>query len=454
MGDTTILEGIRVLSLEQVHVLPWGTAFLADFGAEVIRVESAAHMNDRRSGPFPDNRPGEAWWNEGGTFAYWARNKKSLCLDVTQPQGKDVFLKLVAQSDIVTDNFRPGTMQRLGLDHESLAALKPDIITLSCTAYGHTGPWRAYGARARTVDAVCGLSALTGYEGDRALRASSNYMDHSGGLNVAYALLLALYQRRKTGLGMRLDLSMYETGVSCIAPALLETQAGISRPRLGTAHLWQAPHNVYPCQGADRWIAITVASDAQWQGLCSAMGEPAWAADPRLATVQGRWQQRHSLDAHLGQWTALHEAEPLMHRLQRSGVPAGVVNTARDLVADPHVRERAYLEVFHNANAPEVGPRIYAGRPFRSLPHVPLRLRLVSALGQHNVELLRDVVGLSMADIQALVEAGILAEQPREASRPAPGAEAYQAGDLRGDPQYQVAVQALVEASQQAGQGR
>ena len=128
-----------------------------------------------------------------------------------------MFLKLVARSDIVTDNFRPGTMQRLGLDHDSLARVQPDIITLSCTAYGHTGPWRAYGARARTVDAVCGLSALTGYEGGPALRASSNYMDHSGGLNVAYALLLALYQRRKTGTGMRLDLSMYETGVSCIA---------------------------------------------------------------------------------------------------------------------------------------------------------------------------------------------------------------------------------------------
>ena len=206
MGDNTVLQGIRVLSLEQVHVLPWGTAFLADFGAEVVRVESATHMNDRRSGPFPDQVPGEEWWNEGGTFAYWARNKKSLCLDVTQPQGKEVFLKLVARSDIVTDNFRPGTMQRLGLDHDSLTQVKPDIITLSCTAYGHTGPWRAYGARARTVDAVCGLSSLTGYEGGPALRASSNYMDHSGGLNVAYALLLALYQRRKTGAGMRLDL--------------------------------------------------------------------------------------------------------------------------------------------------------------------------------------------------------------------------------------------------------
>src|SRR5919197_5161513 len=337
MGDNTVLQGIRVLSLEQVHVLPWGTAFLADFGADVIRVESATHMNDRLSGPFPDNVPGEEWWNEGGTFAYWARNKKSLCLDVTHPPGKEVFLKLVAHSDIVTDNFRPGTMRRLGLDHDSLALVKADIITLSCTAYGHTGPWRAYGARARTVDAVCGLSALTGYEGGPALRASSNYMDHSGGLNVAYALLLALYYRRKTGKGMRLDLSMYETGVSCIGPALLEAQRGISRPRLGTTHLWKAPHNVYRCQSTDRWIAISVSTDAEWQQLKAAMGAPAWAADPRFDTVLGRYQHRRELDQHLEAWTESQDTQALMHLLQARGVAAGAVLTAQDLVGNPHL---------------------------------------------------------------------------------------------------------------------
>ena len=202
MPQQTVLHGIRVLSLEQVHVLPWGVSLLADFGAEAIRVESAEHMQDRRMGPFPDSKPGEEWWNEAGTFAYWARNKKSLCLNVRHPLGKEVFLKLVEKSDIVADNFRPGTMSRLGFDHESLTKVKPDIITLSCTAFGHTGPWRAYGARARTVDSACGLSDLTGYEGGPAVRASSNYMDHSGGLNIAYALLLALYRRRKTGKGI------------------------------------------------------------------------------------------------------------------------------------------------------------------------------------------------------------------------------------------------------------
>jgi benzylsuccinate CoA-transferase BbsF subunit len=437
MTQQAVLAGIRVLSLEQVHVLPWGTAFLADFGAQVIRIESADHMNDRRSGPFPEGEPGDEWWNEGGTFAYWARNKQSLCLDVTQPRGKEVFLRLVAQSDIVTDNFRPGTMQRLGLDHDSLAQVRPDIITLSCTAYGHTGPWRAYGARARTVDAVCGLSYLTGYEGGEAIRASSNYMDHTGGLNVAYALLLALYRRRKTGKGARIDLSMYETGVSCIAPAILEAQRGITRPRLGTSDLWQAPHNVYRCQGVDRWIAITVSTDDEWQRLRAVMGQPSWAQDPRFDTVAGRWQHRRELDEQIGQWTETRDNEALMHLLQAHGVPAGAVLTARDLVANPHLRERGYFEVFTNENAPRVGLRVYAGRPFR-IPNIPEALTLVSALGQHNVEILREVAKLSAQEIQQLLDGGIIATRPNEGGKPAATASRSD-GRERGphfDPEY------------------
>lgn len=423
-----MLDGVRVLSLEQVHVLPWGTAFLADFGAEVVRVESADHMNDRRSGPFPDDEPGDEWWNEGGTFAYWARNKESLCLQVAHPLGKETFLKLVEKADIVTDNFRPGTMKRLGIDHETLSQIKPDIITLSCTAYGHTGPWRAYGARARTVDAACGLSYLTGYEGGPSVRASSNYMDHSGGLNIAYALLLALYRRRKTGSGMRIDLSMYETGVTCIAPAILEAQRDVSRPRLGTSHLWKAPHNVYPCKGLDRWITIAVSTDDEWQRLRKAMGNPDWAADPQFDIMHDRWTNRHSLDDLIRHWTTTRDNIEVQILLQAHGVPAGAVLTARDLVVDPHLQERSYFDVFDNENAHSVGPRIYAGRPFQA-SKMPVSLHLASALGQHNLKVLRETGGLSDQEIQKLVNERVIATRPMEADRPAPGASMFQARD-------------------------
>ena len=418
MPQNQILEGVRVLTLEQVHALPWGTSFLADLGAQVIRVESPAHLQDRKAGPFPDGRPSQEWWNEGGNLAYFGtRNKHSLCMDVATPQGKETFLKLAKNCDIVTDNFRPGTMERFGFDHESLAKLNPGIITLSSSAYGYTGPWRRAGSRARTVDATCGMSYLTGYEDGPSYRASNNYMDHSVGNNVAYALLLALYQRNKTGEGIRIDLTMQETGVSAIGPAILETQRGITRSRLGCGHLWKSPHNVFPCRGSDRWIAIAVSTDEEWKRLQKAMDEPLWAADYRFETAQGRWNHRHNLGDLLSEWTQTQDDQELMNHLQSNGVAAGAVLTAEDLVANPHLGERGYIEEFENVNAPQAGPRKYAGRPFR-MEGLSFSIRHVAALGEHNVETLRDVAGLSDDEIATLANEGIISTQPLPTETP------------------------------------
>ena len=413
MAQPGVLDGIRVLTLEQVHALPWGTGFLADLGADVIRVESPDHLQDRKAGPFPDGQPGEEWWNQAGNLVYYGtRNKRSLCMDVTHPQGKELFLKLVARADIVTDNFRPGTMQRFGFDHDSLADINPRIITLSSTAYGYTGPWRRAGSRARTVDAACGLSYLTGYEGGPSMRASNNYMDHSVGNNVAYALLLALYRRNRTGKGMRIDLTMLETGVSAVGPAILEAQRGITRDRLGCAHWWKAPHNVYPAQGDDRWLVIVVSSDAEWQSLKQAMGSPAWADQPRFDTALSRWRHRHALDELIAEWTSQHDDLELARQLQQQGITAGACLTAHDLVNDPHLRERDYLWEFDNPQAPDVGPRVFAGRPFQD-PGNPMSITKVAGLGQDNAAILTDLAGLSPAEISALEQDGVIYGAPR-----------------------------------------
>ena len=407
------LEGIRVLTLEQVHALPWGTSFLADFGAQVIRIESVGHLQDRKAGPFPNGKPGAQWWNEGGNLAYYGtRNKQSLCLDVTHPAGKEVFLKLVAHCDVVTDNFRPGTMRRLGFDHDSLAEINPRIITLSSTAYGYTGPWRSAGSRARTVDAASGMSYLTGYQGGPSVRASNNYMDHCTGNNVAFALLLALYRRKRTGKGARIDLTMQETGVSCIGPAILEAQRGIRRERLGCGHLWKAPHNVYPCAGHDRWIAITVASDGEWCALKQAMDLPAWASDARFDSLQGRWDHRHEIDERLAAWTATQDDKVLARSLQARGVCSGALFTASDLVSDPHLEAREFVQEIERAG----GPRAYAGRPFR-ISALSLGIRHVAALGEHNETVLREVAELSPDEIHRLAEAGVICDRPRADER-------------------------------------
>jgi benzylsuccinate CoA-transferase BbsF subunit len=412
MPAKRVLEGIRVLTLEQVHALPWGTGFLADLGAQVIRIESVDHLQDRKAGPFPGGKPGKEWWNQGGNLAYYGtRNKRSLCLDVTAPLGKDVFLRLVKNCDVVTDNFRPGTMQRFGFDHESLAQVNPRIITLSSTAYGYTGSWQRAGSRARTVDAACGLSYLTGYEGGPSMRASNNYMDHSVGDNVAFALLLALHRRNRTGKGMRIDLTMLETGVSAIGAAILEAQRGIQRPRLGCSHLWKAPHNVYPCRGEDRWIAIVVSGDQEWQMLKQAMGNPSWAEDVRFDSALGRWTNRHEVDGYLSGWTATQDSLELMRELQGLGVSAGAVLTAQDLVNDPHLKERGYFLEFANPRCPEVGPRVFAGRPFR-IPGIPLRIESAAALGEHNEEVLMNVAGLSKSEVEELAREGVIANSP------------------------------------------
>ena len=410
-------------------------------------MESATHMNDRLSGPFPDQVPGEEWWNEGGTFAYWARNKKSLCLDVTHPQGKEVFLKLVAHSDIVTDNFRPGTMQRLGLDHDSLAR---------CAGYHHAelyGLWphrslARYGARARTVDVASRRS--------RAMKASSPGQQQLygplGGLNVAYALLLALYQRRKTGTGMRLDLSMYETGVSCIAPALLETQRGMTvrvsaRPTCGRHRTMSIPARALtaglPYMGIGRPVAHPVSRHGRaglghGDALCHHPGPLAAPPRPRCppGPVDGD-PRRPGVDASVaGARSASGD------RAYRARPGSGPTPARTGLSGGLYQRQRTVS-----------WPARVCRAAFRTLPDAPLALHLVSALGQHNVEILRDVAALSEAEIQGLVEAGVLAAQP-DTTRPAPGATAYQAGDLRGDPHYRAAVQALVDAVHQPSDNR
>ncbi|GBD11227.1 Succinyl-CoA--L-malate CoA-transferase beta subunit [bacterium HR23] len=417
-APTLPLQGVRILSVEDYLQLPWCTVILADMGAEVIRVESLARVETRTMGPYPDNRPGQRFWDQGGIHHLWNRNKRSLTLDLTKPQGVDASKRLVAISDVVAENNRAGVMERFGLDYEALRQVKPDIIMLRTTGYGQTGAWRRYGAFARTVDAVTGLSHLTGYKGGPPVRANPSYMDITAAWNNALVILMALHYRRRTGKGVFIDMSMYETGISCIGVALLEYQtSGTYPPRMGNAHRWMVPHGCYPCAGQDEWVTIAVRTEEEWKRLCQVMGRPDLLEDPRFATYEARWANQDALDALIARWTRTLDKRTVMLRLQEQGIPSASVFHAKDLLTDPHFRQRGFFERYtHPPEVEGVGTRVYTVRPYQ-FSRSRGSIRFIARLGEHNRPVLADLLGYSPEAIAEMELAGVIGTEPVDAER-------------------------------------
>ncbi|MCS7206655.1 MAG: CoA transferase [Dehalococcoidia bacterium] len=446
-GQTTApLQGVRIVSVEDYLQLPWCTVLLADMGAEVIRVESLARGETRTMGPYPDNRIGQRFWDQGGIHHLWNRNKMSLTLDLTTPQGVEAFKALVAISDVVAENNRAGVIERFGLDYEALRRVRPDLIMLRTTGYGQTGAWRRYGAFARTVDAVTGLSHLTGYAGGPPVRANPSYMDITAAWNNALVILMALHYRRRTGRGVFIDMSMYETGITCIGVALLECQAsGTYPPRIGNGHRWMVPHGCYPCAGEDEWVTLAVRTEEEWRRLCQVMGRPDLLTDPRFATYPARWQNREALDALIAAWTRTLDKRTVMHRLQEQGIPAAAVFHAKDLLTDPHFRQRGFFERYtHPPEVEGVGTRVYTGRPYQ-FSRSKGSIRFIARLGEHNHPILGDLLGLDAARITQMEREGIIGTVPVDAERlrpkPAPPEEQVRIGGVAfRDPQYRTVL--------------
>ena len=453
MASAGILAGVRIVTVEQVLQLPWATMLLAEMGAEVIRVESITRVQTREMRPFPENRRGEKWWNQSGHYSYFCRNKKSLTLDLQKPRAVELFRELVKVSDVVTDNNRPDVMDKLGVGYESLRKIKPDLIMLGSTGYGQTGPWRRMGAFGRCIQPMSGLYHFTGYEGGPPVGFEDNDADVSTGWNNALAILLALHHRRRTGEGMYIDISMYETSVNWIGPALLGMQMQSSPyRRLGNAHHAMAPHGCYRCAGDDEWVAIAVSTDEQWRALARAMGRVELASEARFADAVGRWQHRKELDEILGAWLRGRDKQAVMHQLQQVGVPAGAVMKAPDLLLDPHLEARGYFEWF--AHPPEwegVGCRPLPGRPYH-FSKTPGSIQSVATLGEHNREILGGLLGLSEQELEELEREQIIGTAPaavqsgpyQDANRgaPVPAQKLVEYGDLSAvDPDYRAVME-------------
>jgi crotonobetainyl-CoA:carnitine CoA-transferase CaiB-like acyl-CoA transferase len=412
------LRGVRVLDLTRVWSGPLCTRILADFGAEVIKVEHRASRGPaavpasyaRASGFYPQGEPGQRPWNRHGFFNEMNRNKLSLTLDLACPEGRGLFLRLVAISDAVVENFSPRVLPNLGLDYGRLRQAREDIVLVSLPAYGLEGPYRQRVAYGTNLETEAGLTALMGYADGRPQRLGAAITDPIAGVMGAAATVLALLRRRQTGQGAHVEVSQLGAAVNFVGQALLALQLlGTAPAPLGNRHPWRAPQGCYPCRGHDRWLALSVGDDRQWEGLCAALGRPDLARDARFATFLGRWQHQDELDAIIVGWTRGLDAHEAMQALQQAGVPAAAVLDGADLARDEHLHARRfYVSLRH----PDAGTHSYPGQPIR-LGRTPATFRSdAPALGEHNRYVLQGLLGLSEEELERLEAAGIIGQRP------------------------------------------
>jgi crotonobetainyl-CoA:carnitine CoA-transferase CaiB-like acyl-CoA transferase len=368
----SVLKGIRILDFTWVLAGPYATRLLADFGAEVIKVQPLM--------------PGEEDEFSRGYYNTWNRNKLGITLNLSKPQGVALAKRLVSLSDAVVENFTPRVMANWGLDYENLKKLKPDLIMLSLSTMGNTGPWWDYTGFGPTIQAFSGITLLTSYPGKPPLGLGTAYADHIAALLACLALLSAFEYRRRTGEGQYIDVSQVEAMASLLGDAFIPG---------GEA----APHGVYRCQGEDRWCAIAVFTDEEWQGFKQALGNPLWAEAQRFATPSGRLENKEELDELIEGWTKKHTAEEAMARLQKRGVASGVVQDARDLAQDPQLKEGGFfIELDH----PQLGKTISDATPIR-LSDTPAQYsRYAPLLGQDNSYVYGKLLGLSRDELAEL----------------------------------------------------
>lgn len=399
------LAGIRVIDFGWVWAGGIPGQLLADLGAEVIKVESRKRLDYMRQGrplrgtqPDPEQNP----W-----FHALNRNKLSVTINLAHPKGVELTRRLVLAGDVVIENFTPGFMSRIGLDYPSLHALKPSLVMLSMSGTGQGGPLAGIRSYATIIAALSGMDSLVGYPGERVLGTQQPYADANAGVHAVFAILVALWHRRRTGQGQFIDLSQLESAVAVMGEALMETlmTKRVPGPQ-GNDYPGMAPHGHYPCLGNDAWIAIAVRSDGEWRALCAALGADTLATEPRFQTAPDRWHHRRELDRTLAEWTRRVAPYELTTRLQQAGIAAAPVLGPAELSSDPHFRSRGtFVEVEH----PVLGKEVIYGPAWRMSRTPPAVRRHAPLLGEHNEEVFGRLLGLAPEEIRGLAEEQVIA---------------------------------------------
>src|SRR5579884_334764 len=392
------LAGVRVLAFSTAFAGPTASRYLADLGAEVIKVESRRRPDNTRGFGGPYVEPSGASVAPG--FVHFNRNKRGVAVDLSQERGRELVRRLVRTADVVTENFSLRVMQGWGFDYDGLRALRPDIILLDMQGLGRTGPLRDYVTYGSLLHAYSGLTSLWGY-------SHGSFVDYIAAEHAVVAVLAALLYRERTGRGLHIDLAQLETAAAMLGTAYLDYLVNGHVPAaLGNRSPYHAPSGCYPCRGEDAWCVIDVTSDDEWQRFGAALGRPAWAADPAYATRAGRLAAAAALDAHVAAWTRTLSPGAVEARLQAAGVPAAMVRAAHEVPADPHLRARGF---FRTIDQPALGPLDYPGLTIH-LSDTPGAIRRhAPTLGQDNAYVFGDLLGLSPAEIAQLTEDGVLA---------------------------------------------
>lgn len=395
------LEGVRVADFCWVWAGPFACMLLAMLGAEVIKVEGHKRTDLTRHSvvwPLADPSPTVVPPNQGMSFNSVNMNKKSVTLDISQPEGAALAKQLAAKCDIVIDNMRAGAMERAGLGYEALRKLRPDIIVISSSSRGMAGPQRDFGGYATIHNAIGGEAYLTGYpDGDPS--TTSGDTDLMNATTTAFIALAALHHRRQTGEGQFIDYSQCEGTTSLIGEAVLGCQmTGRVPERMGNRHPYYAPHNVYQCWGVDRWLALEVHSDEEFAALAQVIGKPELAEDKRFKTMKARKRNEKRLDSIIEEWTRERDRDWIVNEFCRAGMAAAPSRDWQDLYADPHLRTR---EAFITVQHPEIGPLEMVGVPWKMSGYTPPANR-APLLGEHNDYVLREILGLSEDQVREL----------------------------------------------------
>lgn len=400
------LEGIVVCDFSWVGAGPIATSVLAQCGAKVIKIESIMRPDILRKGePFKDGI--SDGMDRSGYFANRNANKKDIALNMNHPKAREVAVRLIKQSDIVINNFRVGQMEKWQLGWNDVQKINPRIVYVTMSLQGIDGPHRHYMGYGVNLNALCGLTARAAFPGQEPFGTGTNYTDHvMVPTHTLFGIMAALLEREATGRGQTVSISQLDSAISMVpSDAMAFAANGEVLPPLGLSDPHAAPHGVYKTLGYRKWIAIAVFSNAEWDRLRAVMGDPAWAAEERFASLETRQQNEAELNARIEAWTAPQYADWLMAELLHQGIKAGTVRDAREAIEDEHLRRRGFWAYLDH---PVAGVSLYNRAPI-TFSETPVAMETAApSIGQDTAEVLTGMLGYSPAEVDSLTAEEVL----------------------------------------------